>query len=114
MNSKEKGAVGVAKAIAYYAAQGLPVFVPVSDISRFDLVVLRDGKLMRVEVKTTASITNEVSLRTKGGNKSGTGKEARISSEDCDLVYCVNLNNGIEREFEVKELEGRCSVTLKG
>jgi hypothetical protein len=37
----------------------------------------------------------------------------RISAEDCDAVFAVNLNTGAEREFAVCELEGKSSVTLR-
>jgi hypothetical protein len=67
MKSKEQGAVGVAKAIAYFGSQGHAVFVPVSDFKRYDLIVDLYGELKRVEVKTTTQLDGSAGLRTLGG-----------------------------------------------
>ena len=104
--------MGVGRAIAFYSAQGYAVFVPVSDISRYDLIVDTGEELLRVEVKTTRQSNNDVGLRTLGGNQSWNGEVKRISSSDCDVVFIVNLNTGTEREFLAKDLEGRSSVRV--
>ena len=113
MNSKKQGAIGVAKAIAYFVSKGYAVFVPVSDCSRYDLIIDSGEKIMRVEVKTTKSANDQVMLRTVGGNQSWGGEVKRLSVEDCDVVFLVNLNNGVEREYTIEELAGRNSITLK-
>ena len=112
MNTKTQGAIGVGRAIAHYTGLGYPVFIPVSDISRYDFVVDIDGILQRVEVKTTRSVTNEVQLRTLGGNQSWNRVIKRLSKDDCDLVYLVNINNDVEREFKVEDLAGRSTIAL--
>ena len=110
MNSKKQGAIGVAFAISHYTAQEYAVFIPVSDTSRFDLIIEKDGKLSRVEVKTTKS--KLIDLRTSGGNQSWNKVYKKISSEDCDKVFCLNLKTLTWREFESLELEGRSTVTI--
>ena len=112
MNSRQQGAIGVGRAIAHYSSKGYAVFIPVSDVSRYDLIVDTGEKLLRVEVKTTRSVRNDVSLRTLGGNQSWSGEIKRISSSDCDIVFVVNLNTGTEREFLASELEGRSTVKV--
>lgn len=112
MNTKRQGALGVAKAVDYYTDQGYAVFVPVSDVSRFDLVVEKDGLLKRVEVKTTSATKGEVMLRTRGGNQSWSGESKRISPTDCDEVFCYNVNSKNFAIYSSVELEGRNSVTL--
>lgn len=113
MNSRQQGAVGVAKAIAYFVAKGYAVFVPVTDCNRYDLLVDSGEKILRVEVKTTAAVSDNVGLRTKGGNQSWSGEIKRLSSDDCDIVFLVNLRNGVEREYPIEELAGRNSITLR-
>lgn len=113
MNSRRQGAIGVARAIAYYAERGDAVFIPVSDTSRYDLVVdLGEEGLIRVEVKSTTHPQGEVCLRTKGGNKTGNTIK-RLSADDCDVVFCVNLHTAGWREFHIKELEGRTTVRVR-
>lgn len=113
MKSRTQGAVGIGRAIAYYTSQGYAVFVPVADVSRYDLVVDTGTSLLRVEVKTTTQPGGAVGLRTKGGNSSWNGVVKRVSGTDCDVVFAVNLNTGAEREFSVRDLEGKSSVTLR-
>jgi hypothetical protein len=113
VNPRAQGAVGIGRAIAHYSGMGYAVFTPVSDVSRYDLVVDTGERLMRVEVKTTTQPKGEVSLRTMGGNRSWGGVIKRVSSADCDVVFAVNLNTGAEREFSICELEGKSSVTLR-
>lgn len=112
MNTKQQGAIGVARALRYFADQGYAVFIPVSDTSRYDLIVDTGEVLKRVEVKTTTSSRGAIELRTHGGNQSWSGEYKRISSEDCDWVFAVNLNTGTEKVFEASELHGRRSVRV--
>lgn len=111
-NSKQRGAIGVGRAVAYYSAQGYAEFVPVADVSRYDLLVDTGDRILRVEVKTTAARSGEVDLRTRGGNQSWHGSSVYLSSRHCDVVFAVNLTTGVEREYSIEELEGRTSVTL--
>src|SRR5579859_3724207 len=113
MNSKTQGAIGVGAAIAHYAAQGFPVFAPVADIARYDLIVDTGKQLLRVEVKTTSTANGQVGLRTLGGNQSWSGEVKRISAEDCDVVFCYNVLTGAHRIFSASEMEGRRSVTVR-
>lgn len=112
MNTREQGAIGVAKAIEYYASQGIPVFIPLADTRRYDLVIERKG-LKRVEVKTTSSPGGEFMLRTCGGNRSWNTKPKFLSAKDCDLVFLYDIRNEVFKEFRIKELEGRRTIQSK-
>jgi hypothetical protein len=112
MNSKEQGGIGVVKAIAYFGSQGHAVFVPVADIRRYDLVVDMFGVLKKVEVKTTTQLNGQLDLRTSGGNQSWNKEVKRISTDDCDLVYCTNLLTNSERVYTSSELEGKSSIRM--
>lgn len=104
---------GIALAIAYYAMQDYEVYQPIIDSSRFDLVVYDGNGFLRVEVKTTTQQSGDVGLRTLGGNQSWNGVVRKISMDDCDRVFCVNLNTGVQREFTAAELEGRSTIRVK-
>jgi len=105
--------MGVGRAIAYYSAKGWAAFIPVADMSRYDLIVDDGERLIKVEVKTTTRTNGEISLRTKGGNSTWSGIVKYISTSDCDVVFVVNLNTGGEREYPATELAGRSSVVIK-
>lgn len=109
MNRKQQGDVGVAMAIAYYTAAGAGVSAPLTDTLRYDLVVDRgDGKLLRVQVKTTNYQRfgrYEVNLRTSGGNRSGIGAVRHLTAEECDLVFVYALN-GDMWEFPAEIVSG--------
>lgn len=113
MNTKEQGSVGVARAIAYYTERGGKVFIPVSDVSRYDLIVDMEGKLIRVEVKTTMQENGEFALRTCGGNQSWNKVVKRIDVKDCDMVFLYNMFTGSEFERTAEELQGRCTIRLR-
>lgn len=113
-NTRCQGARAVAKAVSHYADLGYPVFIPVSgDITRYDLVIdCPERGLLRVEVKSTNREIGEIALRTKGGNKSGAGTIRRLSADDCDMVFCVNLCSGSVCEFPIHDLVGRTTVRV--
>ena len=112
-NSRQQGAIGVGRAIAYYASKGYAVFVPISDVSRFDLVVDTGERLLRIEVKTSRRADGEIELRTKGGNRSWTGVVKRVRATDCDVVFAVNVATGGEREYPVSALAGMSTITVR-
>lgn len=114
MNSKQKGTVGVAKAIAHYAERGYVVSVPLTDSQAYDLLIEKDGVILRVQVKTTEQMSEygvpRVELRTKGGNKSGTGREKRIDCESVDLIFVSWA--GRSYEIPSADLHGRNCINL--
>lgn len=117
MNTKQQGAIYVAKAIAYFAYEGYNISVPISDVQRYDLIVEKNGTLSRVEVKSSRfqsnNISYQVSLRTRGGNRSWTGKTVSLSSTDCELVF-IGCDDGSQYLFPITLLEGRATINLPG
>ena len=70
-NTRQQGAIGVARAVAYFAAKGYAVFVPVADVCRYDIVVDTGERLLRVEVKTTNSASMTVKSSTTWTDRLG-------------------------------------------
>ena len=74
MNSKQKGDLAVAKAIAFYMENENEVLLPIGDKRPYDLVVEVDNELKKVQCKYTSSKTKynryQVPLRVMGGNQS--------------------------------------------
>jgi hypothetical protein len=114
MNSRKQGSIGVAIAISWFTQRGYHVAIPISETSRYDLIVDHGLHLQRVECKTTRfrdGLYYVVALQTCGGNRSGTGKRTKLSKADCDLVF-VHCDNGDDYLIPASEIDGRASLTL--
>lgn len=115
MNKKQQGDIGVAKAIYYYSACGYIVSIPATDNSRYDLLVDKNGKINRVQVKTSsykiASGSYEVQLKTTGGNQSWQGIVKKISAEEIDILFIV-CEDGSMYEIAPEIFDNRTTITL--
>jgi len=113
-NTKQQGDVGVAMAIAYYTKNRFVVSVPLTDNSKYDLVVDKEG-VLRVQCKTSKfqprGKSFEVALRTKGGNQSWSGTYGKISSEDTDLLFVYTFDGRLW-ELPVSVVEGKSTISL--
>jgi len=112
MNTKVQSNVGLGQAISYFTSLGYSVSIPLTESQRYDLIVDDGDKLNRVEVKTTKTLDDTISLRTKGGNQSWGGEVSRISSKDCEYVFCYSLLSKKMYLFPSTILEGRATVKL--
>ncbi len=74
MSSKQKGDSALGKAISHFLPEGYEVCLPIGDKRDYDLVIEKDGRLARVQVKYGGlyrSKTNcTVAIRVMGGNQS--------------------------------------------
>ena len=116
MNTKQQGDVGVAATVLHYTKLGYTVSQPLSDNSRYDLIVDKgNGQLQRVQCKTSryfrdASRTFEVKLATSGGNKSGNTKKP-IDSTEIDIVMVYTWDGDLY-EFPAEVLHCKDNVRL--
>ena len=90
-----QGNVGLGRAIAYYTANCIPVMLPLNDTQKYDLVVDKDGQLLRVSVKTTQGMNKNntyyvVQLKNCGG-ASGKSTIRRFDNTTCDVVFIVTV-----------------------
>ena len=60
MNSKFVGNIGEAKVIAKFVEYGIPVYLPFGDNERADLIAEFNGKLNKIQVKTSLKAKNGV------------------------------------------------------
>jgi hypothetical protein len=77
---RRQGDIGEATAIAWLTRAGYGVWVPLGHSPDADLIAERDDRLFRVQMKTSTVLRNgryEVSLTTKGGNRSWSGRVKR-------------------------------------
>lgn len=116
-NSKKQGDVGLGAAIGHYCSLGITVCVPLTDSQEYDLVIDTDG-LKRVQVKTATKKARtsgcyEVELRTKGGNKSGTGKTKLFDASKVDVVFVLTED---WRKYSIPSsiIKGKSCMTVGG
>lgn len=86
MNTKDKGTLGEAIAIAHYVQQGFEVAIPLGDRRPYDLIVDKGDQLVKVQVKYTTS--KRVDIRVGGGNRSG-HTHKRYKADDFDELLVV-------------------------
>jgi Holliday junction resolvase-like predicted endonuclease len=89
---RQQGDVGELSAIVWLAGQGFPVFKPLFHSPHYDLVADIDGRLVRVEVKTTTQFRKgrwDVSVCTSGGNQSWNRVVKRLDATNCDYLFVL-------------------------
>jgi hypothetical protein len=92
-NSKKQGNIGLAHAILWLEKHDYQVYIPLTDSQDADLVADIDGKLCRIQVKTTYFKSPygiyKANLRVSGGNRSGTGKVKLFDPSKVEYVFVI-------------------------
>lgn len=87
LDSKQKGNLTELQCLTAFISQGCTVSIPYGDSSKYDFIADIDGKLLKIQVKTS-SLKDENSIhfscRTTHVNCKGV-KNERYSSEDIDF-----------------------------
>jgi len=102
MNPNTKGALGEHGVIKYLLSKSLPVFKSICDNSRIDLVTEVDGKLVKIQVKTTSSKDGKAWLYTK---KSCLNRKYNYSYEEGDVDVFALYVDDIDRVFFISSKE---------
>lgn len=114
MNTKQQGDIGVAKAIYLYTAMGYAVSIPNTDNTKYDLII-DNGKLFRVQVKTTKYKTEfdiyQALLKTAGGNQSWNKTVSKLDSNNFDILF-VLTEDGDAYEFPAEYVNGMSKINL--
>lgn len=112
-NNKQKGNAGLSLAIGYYGSKGYTVSLPLNDTQDYDLIVDKDNKLYKVQVKCTSVVNKygiyKASLRSCGGTNGGIYKF--VKDTDIDLLFVV-CTNGNMFEIPKEELTSAYEVPL--
>lgn len=92
----DQGNIGLSKAIYELQLLGYRISIPLTENQKYDLIGDKDGKLYKIQVKTTRNKTKYgvyiVNLRTLGGNQSF-HKITKRELGDYDLLYVLTANN---------------------
>lgn len=114
MDKTKQGDIGVAAATMYYTLQGHVVLTPNTERIKYDLVIDRDGQLLRVQVKTSGFYKNGayvVQLRTNGANYTTKSNITRISEESADLLFVYTMD-GKHYEIPTNIISGMNQISL--
>jgi len=92
MITTKLGSLGEAKAITEFLKLDYTVFTPFSEGNDpFDFIAVKDGNLLRVEVKSTNSLDKNgnyiITIRAARSNNNG-NRVKLFDSNSCDMVAC--------------------------
>jgi Holliday junction resolvase-like predicted endonuclease len=89
---RRQGDLGELSAMEWLGSQGYVVFYPIGHSPDIDLIADDGRALQRVQVKTTTQWRNsrwEVTLCTRGGNRSWSGLVKHFSGSRCDSLFVL-------------------------
>src|SRR3954452_17827390 len=97
INRRRQGDLGEASAIEWFSRLGATVFIPFGHSPDVDLVVELEGRLLRIQVKTSTQFAETpeghrrrvVSLKTCGGNQSWSGVAKQIDPANLDFLFVL-------------------------
>ena len=93
MNSKAIGNIGEAKILSKFAEYGISVYVPFGDNEKSDLIAEFDGKLNKIQVKTSVKAENGKMVFDLTSVKSNSKKYSRhiYTNREIDYFACYNI-----------------------
>jgi PD-(D/E)XK endonuclease len=113
---RTQGDFGELSAIVWLTWAGADVSRPLFHSPYYDLIADFDGRLLRVEVKTSNCRRFgrfEVTLATRGGNQSWNGVSKRLDRNRCDYVF-AHVGDGRRWFIPVDALGGTSGLRLGG
>ena len=111
-----QGDQGEIYAVAWLAAQRHLVSVPLGSSPDYDVLAEINGRIARVQVKTSRCFRNDrwvVTLATRGGNQSWSGLVKRFSAKRCEFLY-VHVADGRRWFIPARRVEGGAGLCLGG
>ncbi len=111
MNTNLQGNIGEAKALQYFIENEYEVYLPFGTASKCDMIIVKDGKVERVSVKTCSGLTRgRYMVRIRQG-KLNQQIPFDKSSSDILFVYVIPLDKIFT--FNSKDIKNGFELTLK-
>lgn len=115
MSTLQQGRRGEAAIAAHFVKQGYDIYMPTFGNACADMIICKDGKIQRVEVKTTANETPSgkylVALRSIRPNRTGNTIHKFDSAKSDLLAVFVEPEDRVV-VLSSTDLDGRSSVTV--
>jgi hypothetical protein len=116
LTPREQGDIGELSAMYWLASRGAHVAVPVGCSPHWDLMAELDGRVVRVQVKTSRCYVRkrwDVTLCTRGGNQSWNGIVKRLDASRYDYLF-VLVADGRRWFIPSNRVEGGSGLRLGG
>jgi hypothetical protein len=121
INRRQQGDLGEASAIEWLTRQGATVFIPFGHSPDVDLVAEVQGRLLRIQVKTSTYVEAtpngheryHVLLATNGGNQSWSGVAKRFDRSRFDFLF-VLTGEGRRWLIPAAAIEATTAICLGG
>lgn len=121
VNRRVQGDLGEFSAMEWLASRGALVWIPLGHSPDVDLVAELDGRLLRIQVKTSTYRKKtpsgvkswQVSTTTSGGNRSWSGVAKRFDPSRVDYLF-VLVGDGRRWFIPANEIQGTRAVILGG
>ena len=111
-----QGDQGEHAAVAWLMSQGWQVALPIGNCSNWDVAAEFDGRLQRVQVKTSRVMRAdryEITICTRGGNQSWNGLVKHFSPARCDFLY-VHTRDGRRWFIPSTDVGGGTHIVVGG
>ncbi len=121
VNRRVQGDIGELSALEWLASRGATVWVPFNHSSHIDLMAELDGRLVKVQVKTSTfrgplksgEDRWKISIATNGGNRSWTGLTKKFDPAQVDYLF-VLVGDGRRWFIPARFVEAVRSIALGG
>jgi hypothetical protein len=116
LTPRQQGDVGEMSAMSWLASRAATVAIPVGSSRDWDLLTELDGRLLRVQVKTSTCFVKErwdVTLCTRGGNQSWNGLVKRLDASRYDYLF-VLVGDGRRWFIPAASVDGGWGLRLGG
>ena len=115
MNSKSIGNIGEAKALCKFVELGIPVYVPFGDNEKADLIADFNGKLNKIQVKTSMKAENGTMVfdLTSSTVHRKNGVKHIYTKEEIDYFVCYNIARDKLFLIPVREDKNKTSIRIR-
>lgn len=114
MNTKRLGNIGEIKTISKFVEMQIPVYLAFGDIEKADLVADFNGKLNKIQVKTSETFVDggfQVDLTSSTIRKKLDYKH-KYSADEIDYFAIYNLESDVLLLLPIEEFEGRTAIKI--
>jgi PD-(D/E)XK endonuclease len=116
VNTREQGDIGELSAMEWLVSKGASVAIPVGHSPHWDVIAELDGRLLRVQVKTSTCFVKgrwDVTLCTRGGNQSWNGLSKHLDRSRFDNLF-VLVGDGRRWFIPAESLNALAGLRLGG
>lgn len=115
MNTKFIGNVGEAKTLSKFVELGIPVYIPFGDNEKSDLIAEFNGKLNKIQCKTSLSIKDNkihFSIVSSTFHRKN-GVKHVYSNDEIDYFSLYNIEANILLLIPIEIIEGMKSISFR-